>query len=208
MTEDKQRSENPSPELRPEKEYAKFLLAEYNNIAKALFNTGTGITRFFQFYLLILTIPITLAGAIVKDYSDVRHLLGSPVAPLLALPLFVIALVGFCVMAYVTNLRMDVILYSRTVNGIRRHFANRSGLPLDHLQTTLALPRTIDRPSYAEATFFIWVVGAFALMNSVYVYAAAWLKFQCGSTIALLFFVLHFLVYFGLAWHRQHCYLK
>jgi len=33
-----------------------------------------------------------------------------------------IAVVGFLVMIYIANLRMDAILYARTVNGIRKYF--------------------------------------------------------------------------------------
>src|SRR5438105_3355745 len=130
----------------PKSQYEKFLMAEYDNIAAAHFDTGTTITRFFQFYLLILTTPLTLAGLLVKirgDSFDLVQIVDSTIAPWLALLLGLIALVGLGMMGYVTNVRLDFLLYARVINGIRKYFYERSGVDLDQEMWVRALPRAI-----------------------------------------------------------------
>src|SRR5262245_26042306 len=88
-------------------DYSKFLLAEYSNIAQAFFNSGTTITQFFQYYLLALSVPITLAGVILKVTAgslNIEQLQGTATASFLASFLLAIAFAGLCMMAYIINI--------------------------------------------------------------------------------------------------------
>src|SRR5712691_8630548 len=101
----------------------RFLLAEYDHVSQALFDVNKTITQFFQFYLLILTFPVSLAGALVKLTNSsltVQSILESELAPRLALVFLVIAVVGLGMLVYIVNLRLDALLYARTCNGVRK----------------------------------------------------------------------------------------
>jgi len=170
--------------------FEEFLRAEYNNIAQAHFQTHTSITRFFEFYLILVGLPITIAGVVLKCVADSPATAASPAVGAAQtvcasqriiqvvnseygwFPFFlstVIAVVGLCMMAYIVNLRLDALLYARVVNGIRRYFFDRVRMGVLEERTVRALPRSIHQPRYREWRFFGWVIVAFACLNSLYV---------------------------------------
>jgi len=161
-----------------QKKYEDFLIREYDNIAQAHFNTVSTISSFFKHYLLIVSLPIPLFAWLLKSLSEHEQAEGSGGGDVvsvlgrlgLAVPLgaILVAVIGFCVMCYIANLRFDAILYARTVNGIRKYFSGRSGLPFEEEARVRVLPRSKYQPRYTEPTFFLWVVLAFALVNATY----------------------------------------
>ena len=164
------------PDSAAEAPLTKFLLAEYDHVSQALFDVNKTITQFFQFYLLILTLPVTLAGAVFKFSNGsltLQSLLQSELAPRLAVVFFVIALVGLGMLIYIVNLRLDSLLYARTCNGVRKHFLDLARTTPQEEMWFRTLPRAIHLPRYQEWRFFGAVVMAFALMNTLYVAGAA-----------------------------------
>ncbi len=66
-----------------------FLKTEYTNIASAHFAAGTTITNSFQFYLLTIGLPITVAGVVQKlgggavtSSAGIVQLLADPLVPI------------------------------------------------------------------------------------------------------------------------------
>ena len=83
--------------------YDRYLLTEYNNIAAAHFNADTNITRFFQFYLIIIGFPITLAGAVLqivagKNQEAISSIFASNIGWLFFAGTLSIAVVGLCML--------------------------------------------------------------------------------------------------------------
>ena len=120
-------------------------------------------------------------------------------------------------MVYVVNLRLDSLLYARTVNGLRDHSARKSRLPADELRRVLVLPRSVGLPRYFEASFFLPVVVAFAILDSGYLVGGwfwhvasldafdawwMWIALAGGGYCAL-----HIGTYLALARHRESGYL-
>ncbi len=102
------------PDSAPETPLTKFLLAEYDHVSQALFDVNKTITQFFQFYLLILTLPVTLAGAAFRFSNGsltVQSVLESDLAPRLAVVFLVIAVVGLGMLVYIVNLRLALSLW-------------------------------------------------------------------------------------------------
>jgi uncharacterized HAD superfamily protein len=188
--------------------FEEFLRAEYNNIAQAHFQTHTSITRFFEFYLIVVGLPITIAGVILKCVGDSLSNSASTSATAGAhalngsqrilqivnsqfgwFPLFlsaVIAIIGLCMMAYIVNLRLDALLYARAVNGIRRYFFDRVRMGAREQGAVRVLPRSIHQPRYREWPFFGWVIVAFTCLNSLYVVGgflivAVWLSLSVAG---------------------------
>ena len=203
-----------------------FLLAEYNNIAQAHFNMTNTIAVFFKHYLAIVSIPV---GVVIVSISLIgkandggfRICLGF----LPSAALMLLGAVGLLVMLYITNLRIDALLYARSVNGIRSYFLGRSDLSLKEVVHSRVLPSQIHIPRFLEKTYFGFVVAAFALIDSFYAslgLASTNLCFfnmysignQLNSRLApaaasfLVFFAIHLIAYGWLAWYRERCYLR
>lgn len=143
-----------------------FLLQEYSNIAQAQFKTIDTMSSFFENYLLIMSVPVTVALLPLSSLNidDIRTF-G-------AIALALISLVGLLVLFYVANLRMDATLYARTINALRKHFYDR--LPGDFSSglATRVLPQTHTQPPYHERFYFGPVAGAFAAIDAGYAVVA------------------------------------
>src|SRR5579864_2583154 len=104
--------------------FSEFQKVEYEQIAAAHFKAIEAISFFFRYYLLVMSLPASIFAVLVgfvgrgPDVDKVSVLLIG-----LAFPVFIaISAVGFCMMIYIINMKMDVVLYSRVVNSIRKFF--------------------------------------------------------------------------------------
>jgi uncharacterized HAD superfamily protein len=208
-----------------------YLLTEYENVAEAHFKTIEAISSFFRYYLIIMGIPFALYSAIIGLSSPMGQFVNA-LTILAAVVSLAISIVGFLVMLYIVNLRMDVILYARTVNGIRKHFYDRADLDINsklHLRT---LPQTPTLPGYFEPIFFLPVVMSFAVFNTLYFVLGVTILFSplpniSGLTLGsfaglwsgipiwiwavvmvIVSLFLHPLSYFGVTRHREMTYLR
>lgn len=195
-----------------------FLLAEYQFLANAHFNTINTISEFFKQYILIVSLPLSLAVVFLKPAelktSGVLEYLGShPWFPLILMLLIVV--VGLGVLGYVVNLRFDALLYARSVNGIRKSFYENSGLNIEDQLRCRVMPTSTHLPKYVEPHFFSFVVLTFAAFDTAYFYlglyfyaeAAKWPSFVPWSAASVCF-ILHLLLYWTLALYRDNFYLR
>lgn len=206
-----------------------YLLSEYQNIAEAHFRTIEAISSFFRYYLIIMGVPFTLYAVIIALSPQIAQIFYALVA-LTAVVSVVIALVGFFVTLYIVNLRMDAILYARTVNGIRKHFYDEAHLDANSKLRMRTLPQTPMLPGYFEF-YFLPVVISIAIFNAVYFFIgisiffaplpkiSAITSFSAVANlliifplsiciITLCFFSLHLIAYWGIARSRELTYLK
>lgn len=192
-----------------------YLLQEYENIAAAHFKTIDTLTAFFKNYLLIMSVPITVAVAILPNASTGIAILNGLGPWVLTL----VAAVGLLVFFYVANLRMDAILYARTINALRKYFYDQLDEDLETRLFTRVLPQTQSQPAYHEMHYFWPVAATFALIDGAYLSLAAfmWMGMPAAPTqsdfgwIAGVFTVwalAHFFGYWVLAWYRETYYLR
>ena len=208
-----------------EAEFREYLLSEYSNIAQAHFKTIDTISTFFRNYLVIVSIPISLIAILVGIFagSEVFKTIILFRIPLSFL-LLAVSLAGIGVLFYIANLRLDAILYARTINGIRKYFYDRAELDINMKLRTRVLPQSPHQPAYHEKAYFWPVVFSFAVFNTLYL-AFATVGFSSGSELNqlgkvlisvplwawllnLAFFVCHFAGYWGYAWYRERIYLR
>lgn len=202
-------------------DFNKYLLAEYQNIAEAHFRTIAAISSFFQYYITIMALPVALFSLLVSLTS--KQEINSTLlyfVPILSMIFLVISCVGFFVLLYIINLRMDAILYARTVNGIRRYFYDNSHINVEDKTMIQVLPQNPFLPSYWEGRYFLPVVISFALFNTFYLGSGIYyLIFLLLPNIisyliwiiilvTILFFTAHIIVYYRLATYRENAYLK
>lgn len=191
----------------------RFLLAEYDHISQAHFSTVASISHFFQYYLIIASLPISLLAVLFRLLPTEGEKAGAfaPYATPLALFSSVVGVVGLLVLGYMTNLRLDAILYARSVNGVRDYFYSRSDTPESVKSSIRMLPTSTRLPKYWEPSYFGFVVGALALVDTVY-FCGGWYLRDTHVTsrdtlllagIAAVFISIHFCMYVVLSSGRN-----
>lgn len=212
--------------------FSEFQRSEYEHIAEAHFKAIEAISTFFRYYLVVMSIPLPVLAVMLRfggsgaDFSP-------PVGTLLGMAwpfLIATGIVGFCMMMYIINIKMDVTLYSRVVNSIRKYFYDL--YPADHANKLLMrqLPQSANFPRYLDIPF-IFVILAFSIFDVLYfglgahIFAASNLrgavylsdfsfdnidKLESIILIAtvLVFFSAHFISYYAFAAHRESFYLR
>jgi len=203
-----------------ENEFEGYLNAEYRHIAEAHFRTIEAISSFFRYYLLIMSLPVTLLALAIGISSQSESIIEAifGLRPLLPVILIVISLVGFGVLIYIINLRMDAVLYARTINAIRKHFYDGLDIDINKKLRMRVLPQSPSQPQFMERQYFLPVVLSFALFNSFYLFCSLILFSGTPATeiitpwwswfAALAFIFIHYLTYWRYAYHREHSYLK
>jgi len=201
--------------------FDKFQLEEYKNISQAHFKTIETISIFFRHYLLIMSIPIIVAGFFMRVEEPTKYF--KQYHQIFASILIIIFLIGICMLAYIIVLRMDGVLYARTVNGVRKYFYNKINKDFERIIKTKILPYATTRPPYYEPSFFFPVVFCFIIINTAYFVfgITIWIfngeieiisknLFTIGPIIAFLISILSqgFMYIYYYARNRETSYLK
>lgn len=109
-------------EEKPEVKSSDFMLKEYEIIASAFFDLSKQKTEMFRFYLILVTIPVTLIAAIIGLENQILNFFALP--DLIVLVLLAISLAGLLMTALIVDLRFEAIAYAKTVNLSRRFFVD------------------------------------------------------------------------------------
>jgi hypothetical protein len=175
---------------------AEFFKKEYELISNAHFNVSERVTSFFRYILLIYSAPLILfTDRVIKENNyNIRGCV-----------FVLISIVGLFIMLYISQLRIESILYARTVNGIRKLFYdNEKDIKLFHYSV---LPIQKEKPSFYDGSQFIWIIITIALIDTAY--SLAGIYFLSGFLklsnyegdvleyiiIGSLYFILHILCY-------------
>ena len=212
--------------------FAEFQKTEYEHVAEAHFKANEAISVFFRHYLLVMSLPLPVLGVLFGLIGRNENFEKAALSLLgVASPFFVgVGVVGSCMVAYIINLKMDVVLYARVVNSIRKYFydsfegSHPNKLLMRQLPQSAYVPKYHDRP-------FASVVLAFATFNALYVAfgihlllltqingidSLAQLGFSTytrGETLGItvlvfLLFCTHFVAYGLFARYREFSYLR
>jgi len=192
--------------------FEKYLLSEYENIAQAHFKSIETISTFFRHYLLIMSIPLSAIAIFSRVSSSTEQTLSifKEYKLVISAVLFCVSFAGIGVFCYITNLRLDTILYARVVNGIRKYFYDESDIDRNLKLRMRVLPQSSQLPLYYEKSYFLPVVFVFAIINTLYLSFASYVFFKNYWSLLIIPFSLiaHWALYWGYARHREHKYLK
>lgn len=193
-----------------------FLLAEYDHIADAHFESGKQASTYFNYYLIILAAPVVILT--LTQGKDLSKVISPKVADeqlihsIAFFLLFIIAFIGFCVSSIVMNLQLDSVLYARTVNGIRDFFYEKA-IRNNEIAATdehyiRVLPRMVDKPGFHSQRI---IVVAFAFINSIFLSASGYIFLKGEVNWYYIFlpvctFLFHFFWYSHLAKRKQKHY--
>lgn len=211
----------------PNKDISDFLLAEYDNIAKAHFNAQEILSRWVRFYFLVIAVPITLL-ALMSGKVEINKIIATPPTSFSGLVLLV-GLVGTCISLLIIDVRLDASLYARSVNGIRKYFVEREKMATANTANErqvrldpslyVVLPTNIAKPSLTKLSINGWVlVIMFTIVNTAYVcFGAAsilllWVK-PCAvsvivSVVGLLMILVLPILYKKLGKWKERSYVR
>jgi uncharacterized HAD superfamily protein len=220
-------SSQPSPND-PDKanrdQFAEFLRKEYDNIAQAHFKTMEMISEYIKHYLTLVTIPFSVLVVLMNLDVFKNAIASGTLNRLFIIPVaflfLVISFIGLMFFWYIFNLRMDALLYARTINGIRKYFYDHDKTLdlIDHYRIRV-LPQSPFIPGYREFYFFGPLVITFSILNSLYFYVSiAALVFTIGNNTPFeshlvivstaSFYSFHVFWYLYLAQKRELSYLQ
>lgn len=194
--------------------FESFLLAEYDHIANAHFETGKQVSKFFNYYLLTLAASVVVVSliqnqkfnSIISPPAQDRDL--QTLHGLITIILLIIAVIGFFLCWIVVELQHDSILYARTVNGIRDYFYSEAQLPDAVEKATRVLPREVGKPDFLSIRHLGVIVATFTLVNTFFAGVAFFLLWRGNLTpclfVAIIAFALaHFIAYSKLSKRRE-----
>ena len=151
-----------------------FMLSEHQVIASAHFDLHNGLRQSFRFYLGLIAVPLTVLAVFKDPNIDALHLPNFMLGLFMAIPVL-----GFLMFLSMINTRFDIILYTRTVNGVRDYFAMRAQqIGVADFRRFLVLPTDKTAPPYYEfSRAYSWLFFLIALVDSLYV-LICFLNFQ------------------------------
>ncbi len=188
-----------------EKHISEFMLSEYEHISNAHFESGKSINSFFRYYLLIMSAPAFIFLIFDKKIEDITKMFNGEdlgVNKYICFFFIIISFVGYFIFMYIVNKKMEVILYARTVNGIRNYFKTRSEIDVEKF---LVLPTDVNKPSYFKLSGF-YMILPIGIINSVFLFIALWIiNYKCLSiSLSLLFLITHIISYIVISINKNN----
>jgi hypothetical protein len=185
-------------------ESKEFMITEYDKISSAYFGLRDQVNEWFKAYLTLVGLPLTILAAVIKIAE------GSLSASIINLPdivaglLILVSLLGLFVTISIISMRMEMILYARTINCVRRFFANSDNT----LVQFLVLPTSDAMPPFYESwRAMFWQVLMIGFMDGmilgVGILSLIHLGILVSILVAILFWLIHWLVYRIMALTRE-----
>lgn len=194
------------------KDSSDFMLQEYSQIASAFFHLQDKINEWFKTYIALYGVPFTVLAAVIAIGGplDSTNLFGLP--DIVAFLLLVIALLGLFIAMMMVSIRMEMILYARTINNVRRYFAANDADDRKNgnsaISEFLVLPTSDGKPPFYEPWRSVfWQVLFIGFLDSltIYISSANLLSpYLCELLVAaLLYWFVHWLAYWMVARRRE-----
>ncbi len=213
--------------------FEEFQIEEYKNISNAHFETNKQIGIFFRYFLLIASAPALIFIWFGKDIYLLNSLINGNEDVLLrnifvGFFLLFISIIGLMSSFYLISLRLDSILYARTVNGVRKFFYNEENIKNeDHYRV---LPKQTNIPKYFDIHTFGILIFTVAIINSIYFSLGTriiagignlffpkflginliYYNYSFGETVIIfiLFLIIHLVYYSIISKYRRMSYMK
>lgn len=213
--------------------FKEFQIEEYKNISNAHFEANKQIGIFFRYFLLIASAPALIFIWFGKDINLLNSLINGNEDVFLrnifiGFFLLLISIIGLMSSFYLISLRLDSILYARTVNGVRKFFYNKKNIIYE--EQYRVLPKQTNIPKYFDIHTFGILIFTVAIINSIYFSLGTriiagvgnlffpklisekfiYYNYSLGETVIafILFLLLHLVYYSIISKYRRMSYMK
>jgi hypothetical protein len=178
------------------KDSTDFMITEYERISSAYFGLRDQVNEWFKAYLTLVGFPLTVLAAVLKFSSNNISVTLTSLPDIVSGLLILVSFLGFFVTLTIISMRMEMILYARTINGVRRYFANADTKLIDYL----ILPTCDAKPPFYESwRAMFWQVLVIGIMDGIIMIVGVLSLPRFGWVWSLLigiaFIIAHWLVY-------------
>jgi hypothetical protein len=104
-------------------ESKEFMITEYDKISSAYFGLRDQVNEWFKSYLTLIGFPLTVLAAVLKFGGGTVSSSLTDLPDIVAALLFLVSLLGMFVTFSIISMRMEMILYARTINRVRGFFS-------------------------------------------------------------------------------------
>jgi hypothetical protein len=173
-----------------------FMITEYDKIASAYFGLRDQVNEWFKAYLTLVGLPLTVLAAVTKIGEGGISTSLTSLPDVVAALLILVSFLGFFVTLSIIAMRMEMILYARTINGVRRYFGELDA----ELPRYFILPTSDSLPPFYEAwRAMFWQVILIGFMDGIISIVGIQSLLKWGWALSILaglaFILLHFIVY-------------
>jgi len=192
-----------------------FMIQEYSQIATAFFGLSNQVNDWLKTYITLVGLPLTLLAAALRFGGEG----GVVTVSLNSLPdvvsslLVLVSFLGLFVVLSIVNMRMEMILYARTINAVRRYFGEVDrqrprAVNSQNLADFLVLPTSDSKPSFLEPwRALFWQVSAVGFVDGLVLATGVHSLISWSWLVSLLvgagFASLHLAVYGAIARQRE-----
>jgi hypothetical protein len=120
-----------------------FLLMEYQQIAAAHFQDQTTKINLYQYYVALVTVPISLIAAAIGLRGSTPELSSMDMQEI-GVIVIIVSVAAFMLMNMIMDVRFEALTYAKTVNMIRKWFYDND----NGLKGYLVLPITDAKPKF------------------------------------------------------------
>lgn len=179
------------------------MVTEYDRISTAYFGLQNQVNEWFKSYLTVIGFPVTILIAILRLVPSENEITFTSLPNILAGLLLIIALLGLFITISIISMRMEMIMYARTINLVRRYFAVNNEKLLDYL----SLPKTDTKPGfYEKKDSLIWQISIMAIIDGALISIVVVNLTRANQVLSMLigfvFCLLHWLIYRCIAYRR------
>ena len=181
-----------------------FMTTEYDKISSAYFGLRDQVNEWFKAYLTLVGFPLTVLAAVLNIGEGILPVTLSSLPDFVSGLLILVSFLGFFVTLSIISMRMEMILYARSINRVRGFFADAD----TKLLPFLVLPTSDDKPPFYETwRAMFWQVLMIGFMDGIILIIGVLnlfsLKAWISTIIGVAFVAMHWFVYRWMASRRE-----
>lgn len=188
-------------------------MQEYDRISSAYFGLRGQVNEMFKAYLTLVGLPLTVLAAVLNISAGQMAVSLGSLPDIVSALLVAVAGLGLLVALTIVFMRMSMIRHARTINLVRRYFADmdltaRPGAAGQHLIDYLVLPtRDVEPPFFEPLNAIFWQLAMIGVLDggiaAVGLYNLLPLLPVGALLVGLLGVLMHLGIYSLVAWYHS-----
>jgi hypothetical protein len=163
------------------------------------------VNEWFKAYLTLIGFPLTVLAAVLKIGEGTATTTLSTLPDFVSVLLIIVSMLGLFVTFSIISMRMEMILYARTINRVRGFFAEADSGLIPYL----VLPIKDAKPPFYEAwRAMFWQVLMIGFMDGIIMGGGIMSLSKNGIFVGViagvLFWFFHWLVYWWMSQKREN----
>lgn len=199
-----------------------FMLEEYKQMIKIYGHLNAQKNDLFRFYITIIGIGVSVITIMSRYINFEIVVSGFNLMKAISLLMFLLSVIGLIIFLSIIGLRMEMILYIRTINAVRGYFVEKDK---NNKNNKLLIKNFLVLPDYDQcippfhetwATNFFWIVFLVAFIDSALLSISYYIFMNNKLNLIILismmsiftiYFLIHFKYYKKMAFSLEENYI-